>query len=162
MIGEKRRTKATERKEERQEQVLSFLSSLHLIKDALALAGVPRGTYDEWLRDPEFAARADQASTAAKERALSVIREELGVKGKRGKESARVAMWLLERRFPSEYGAKSSVEDSHPPRAIGLGISAEEAAVLTTEELEALDQAEQIMLAAKERINADGSLGGAG
>lgn len=92
--------------------------------DAAAAAGIDRGTLSRWLkrgraegaREPykAFAEAFDNAAKVAKVGLLAVIhgavRGEKGEKGWVREPSWKAAAWLLERRYPEEYGRRDRLQ----------------------------------------------------
>ena len=93
--------------------------------DAAQCAGVTRRTVNRWAEaDPAFADELDFAESRAKRSALAIVR--------RGGQGWQAHAWLLERRWPNEFGQKSRLDismetaDYAKERAAKLGLTVEE------------------------------------
>ena len=71
--------------------------------DAAVAAGIDRGTLAGWRETvPEIASAVTDAETVAKHKLLTVIRSHMPT-------NWQAAGWMLERRWPSEYGRRDRV-----------------------------------------------------
>jgi hypothetical protein len=81
-------------------------------KYAAASYGIAESTFHEWMKkgaagiEPYAAFR--QAVTRSSAQAVS----NLVVRGLAGGKGSRAACWILERRFPGEYGRHAQIEDA--------------------------------------------------
>lgn len=89
----------------------------HYVTDACALAKVSRHTLYKWLvrgeAEPgtvyaELADQIQQANAAAKEQLLACVR------GAAGKGNWLAAAWILERRWPKDWGRRAAELDTLP------------------------------------------------
>lgn len=115
------------------------------VKDACALADIDHATYYRWLHDfPEFRDTIARAEAEFKRIRLQRIKaagirvakdrngNPIGVEG-----DVRADMWLMEKRFPDEYGPRSTVKLSTEDALIlkRHGLTAEQAMKLLIAEL---------------------------
>lgn len=112
---------------------VTFLNELRKGKTkraAAARAGVTHVTIYNWINeDPDFAAKVEEALGEFEASMVDRLQEEV----EEGKEGWKAAAWQLERRFPLDYGARSSVkvggEDGGPvevKHTIEIGESTQE------------------------------------
>ena len=96
----------TKTKETRQELIANLREGL-TIKDACALAGINRSTYYSWLENgsEEWIQEIKEAESYAK----AMLVQQIKIDGT-AKQDWRAAAWLLERRWPEDYGPKRELE----------------------------------------------------
>jgi hypothetical protein len=83
-------------------KVLGFLRAGGSRGDAAKSVGTTHKTLcDECNRDPQFAMALDDAELSGKLRLLRIIQSEAG-------KNAKYACWLLERKFPNEFGRRAA------------------------------------------------------
>jgi hypothetical protein len=96
----------TKTKETRQELIANLREGL-TIKDACALAGINRSTYYSWLENgsEEWIQEIKEAESYAK----AMLVQQIKIDGT-AKQDWRAAAWLLERRWPEDYGPKRELD----------------------------------------------------
>lgn len=88
------------------EAVLEYIRRGHSVKEACALAGVPRASFYKRLdTDPKLQERVEQAECECVDLALQNVRNKL-LEG-----DVRVSMWVLERRLPEVWGANPKLRE---------------------------------------------------
>lgn len=88
------------------EEILSNLKEGMTIEAAALLAGVTRGTYYNYReKDEEFAEAADQAARFAEAVFLQRIKQSA-----LDRQDWRAWAWLLEKRFPQDYGKRQELQ----------------------------------------------------
>lgn len=107
----------------RRRRLLAALEAGATIKMAAAAAGVSEDTLSRWRKaGPDLEADMQQAEAAGAVRALGVI-QEAAASG-----TWQAAAWLLERRYPGEYGRRvPPVEDSKDLETVVSWLSAMQA-----------------------------------
>ena len=97
------------KKKRKQEALLDNLRTGMSIQAACSLAGIGRKTYYRWLEesgaDGQWTEEVEAANRFAEAVQLQRLKDNV-----EAKQDWRGNAWLLERRFPEEYGAKREVE----------------------------------------------------
>lgn len=85
-----------------QQQICAYIASGATNEDACRLVGIAESSFYGWIkRYPEFSQSIKRATVQFKRTHLSKIASD---------ESWQASAWLLERRFPDEYGRRAPVE----------------------------------------------------
>ena len=89
------------------EELLANLREGLTIKDACALAGINRCTYYSWLENgsEDWIQKVSEAESYAK----AMLVQQVKIDGT-AKQDWRAAAWLLERRWPEDYGPKRELD----------------------------------------------------
>lgn len=102
----KRQTARTTGQQVIKEEILENLRTGMTIEAAALLAGVCRSTYYNYREnDPKFAEEADQASRFAEAVCLERIKQ-----AAMDKMDWRAWAWILEKRFPDDYGKRQELQ----------------------------------------------------
>ncbi len=86
------------------EQVLELISQGLSQTDALSIVGIPYPTWHSWMKaDAELVADIKRAEISLKLNHLQNIQ-------RHSETDVRASQWLLARKFPSEFGEKSTID----------------------------------------------------
>jgi hypothetical protein len=95
------------------ERVQAILTGMELglsRGDAAQAAGIARRTLYDWMAaDPAFADAVDQAESRCKRSLLGLV---VAAAAKRQANTWQAAAWILERRWPSDFGQKTRLDVS--------------------------------------------------
>lgn len=97
----KRKNKATDT---RLDIILGAISRGYSQRDAARLAGISEDTISLWKKDSDFSEQMEQKELEYKYSLLETIQEA-------GKKSWQACAWILERKYPNEFG-KSKESDT--------------------------------------------------
>lgn len=134
--------------------IVSHVADFLSFVDACKLEGVaPRTAYDWMADDPKFAAEYERAKVQAKSKALETVRDTM--KNRDHSQSLNAATWWLERKHPKEFGkAAVEVNISEHSGGIDMGLTREDFAAMSTEDLRTIRAAQAVVKRIREARNA--------
>ncbi len=104
-----RKTKLTH---EVKEQIYLIIADGNTYKVAFQSCGIGESTFYEWMQQPEFSELIKKAEAEAKKKLLGTIKAASDTKW-------QAAAWILERRWPDEFGAKQKLDHNVNDRRMG-------------------------------------------
>jgi hypothetical protein len=147
------RAKAEERARAKN-AIVSHVADFLSFVDACKLEGVAVRTAYDWLADDVgFAAEYERAKVQAKTKALDCVRDT--IKDRDHSQSLSAATWWLERKHPKEFGkAAVEVNISQHAGGIDMGLTREDFAAMSTEDLKKIREAQAVVKRIREARSA--------